>query len=170
MNTTKWNHPHAFAEAQACNERGALIWTGLQQRDVSEEQHAGLEDKMRSLVVPGLYRHFKSKLDDQKFYVVWGIAPDMQSNNPPMVDYCALYAPHHGKRVSRSLLDPKDAFWGPINRPHDTEWKWVGARFEKIKALSPMGCAMLQINAHQVARAKTEVEARDVIARLLRKM
>lgn len=113
---------------------------------------------LRRTVQPGIYEHWKSAEDDQKFYAVLGVDFDITTPgafDPPAVRYYALYGAEAGKAVRRSLLHPKDGFLSPISRPDDPEHPYVGPRFRYRKSVSPADLLSLVGRNRRFARIKT---------------
>jgi len=123
-----------------------------------------------SMSPPGWWEHWKSgnepgmteENDHWKFYVVRGLE---QKSGVFEVDYVALYAPHAGEPFTRSLLDPKEGFLVPINRPAWEPRPYVGPRFRLIRPLDPQECERLIREAVHIAVYSTREAA---YARVLR--
>ncbi len=90
--------------------------------EVSEEYRVVQES-----VVPGVYEHFKSSAEHLKQYVVFGVSFDVATEAFSVV-YTALYGNNFGALLTRALLDEKEGFLVPVNRPD-----YAGPRFVLVR-------------------------------------
>jgi hypothetical protein len=140
-----------IADASRANRGAAHAWARLMTALGQGRIDVETLDILTGIVPRGLYEHFKSKEHAPKFYLVYGVVPDVNGKFDPVVHYTSLYGPLAGKPAGRSLLDPHDGFWGPIVRPNDPEYPWEGPRFTLIKRLSMREFSTLMENLHRIA-------------------
>jgi len=85
-----------------------------------------IDNRLRQLVRPGYYEHFKSSVEKPMFYLVYEVLSHVNYQTHDhlyQVSYAALYPPHAGRKTLRELLGD-DGFLTPIMRP-----EYVGPRF-----------------------------------------
>jgi hypothetical protein len=121
-------------------------------------------DKVRQSVPPGLYEHFKSKLEDCKFYIVTGVG-FQQTTNIPTVYYTSLYGANAGQPTDRRLLVKEDGFLTPVKR----EDVHVGRRFTMIQTLTPEEIFYLLQNIKTLSQIKNAEEIFVRIHKMLQK-
>lgn len=94
-----------------------------------------LDDKIRALVRPGYYEHFRSSKKSPKFYRVYEVLPHVnvgRGHYAYQVRYAALYPPQAGRKALRELTGPS-GFLTPIDRPEykGPRFVWRGAKRPK---------------------------------------
>ncbi len=82
---------------------------------------------VREAVSPGIYEHFKSTDEHPRQYAVFGVSFDVESEAFSVV-YAPLYGEHCGALLTRSLLDEREGFLVPVDKPG-----YVGPRFTLIR-------------------------------------
>lgn len=160
--------PADVAKIVQLNYALSEYWRRIQEAKRMKKEDPEAERALVALVPPGLYEHFKSGEDSQKFYAVSGLGPEVNGNVHPVVKYMALYAPHAGEPVSRVLLEPvDDAFFGPIERQNDKENPYAGRRFRLIQTLSHAKVGLLMDYAKELAEHKTREDFLAAVTLLL---
>ena len=152
---TSSKHELRRAEARHKNAQAALKKIHLSD-GVDKPDGRALRQLLNS-VPTGLYEHFKSSKDDQKFYIVLGVVPGVDGLHPPVVPYFALYKPHAGELVNRVMLGHVDAFLYPINRPSGKE-PFKGARFKLVKNMRWHDAARVRIVAPRLSQRKSRAQ------------
>ncbi len=111
---------------RALRKRERMLEAFGRMRSAWERGEADLtaEHLLENAVQQGLYEHWKSENGRKnappegcKFYLVRGVHLDANRKKSPEVAYQALYMPHSGRKVLRDLLDEKEGFLMPIDRP-----------------------------------------------------
>jgi hypothetical protein len=143
-----------YRSAQARYSNAATALHRIELSESSQKRDARAEMQLRNSVPVGLYEHFKSSKDNQKFYTVLGVIPGVSAEHRPVVEYFALYAPHAGERVNRVLLGHIDAFLYPIKRDSDPKEPFMGARFKLAVNLTWDQATRLHNYAKRLSRCK----------------
>lgn len=158
-----------LAHAIACDlyQRGITLYEQACTAQANEVVDEDATRALESLVAPGLYEHFKSSPDDQKFYAVMGVVFDVNDDFKPLVSYAALYAPHAGRSAGRELLHTTHGFLLPVVRPDDPKHPWVGPRFRMVRSLSREGVGRLWDQASDLAAYTARKDLLDAVSVLL---
>ena len=167
------SNPKAYQPALEEYRRGVQVFSHLTTGTIPREK---AEAELRDLAPAGLYEHWKSKVNNQKYYLVLGVTFDsgaekneatkQVTSRPPQVSYASLYHPYAGNLVYRPLLDEKEGFASPINRP-EVGWNYVGPRFVLLKTLSYVDIGQLWEKAAKIAKFKDRADALAMIETFL---
>ncbi len=114
-----------------------------------------MRDIIQATVSPGIYRHWKSGSDDQKFYVVYETALDVETNEPAVI--CAsLYGRHAGHLASRHLTNAEHGFLMPVYKP-----EYQGQRFRQIVKMDESAVAITRNWILECVRSKGIIEKNE---------
>lgn len=162
------SNPKAYEEALADLARAEDLYNAaLSGGDTEEARQRCLED-LASFVPPSIQEHWKSgnepgvtpENDHWKFYVVKGLA---WVDGTLKGKYAAFYKPESddppGHIFYRPLLDPREGFLVPINRPQWKPHPYVGPRFSLIRELTLEQCDSLLEEAAWIATSGDRAEA-----------
>jgi hypothetical protein len=160
------SNPKAYDEAlkgwrQAENLYGVFLQAVA---DNDEANQLRLEQMIREMVTPSFSEHWKSRENDPKFYVVYGVGVEQDVHNP-LVAYTSLYGKRAGHITFRHLINKERGFLTPIDRP---SVPYTGPRFSLIRPLSPYQClALVSKAANFVEHCQTREQVLDHVARTL---
>ncbi len=151
--------PLTYAEASEVHQRTKELHAFM----VLHKEDTATANAIRASVPAGLYQHWKSGNNSQKFYLVHGAGIE-QDVLAPFVYYTALYRPHHGILTSRHLLDDSRGFLAPISRPI-----YEGPRFMLVRELSRRDIVTLLEHVEELAESTNQIDLVSAVERILQK-
>lgn len=117
----------AYAEATAAARHAHGLIARLSGVPYGSPEALALDDKIRALVRPGVWEHFKSAPGAEKYYVVFDVQQHVNyelDSHRYQVSYASQYWPMIGRKALRELLG-ENGFLTPIWR----EGEYIGPRF-----------------------------------------